>query len=51
MGEEMNVIIYRLFAIKGSQTVLMPNSGLAAADPDGRKLETYLYGEGGYFVG
>ena len=51
VGEEMNVIIYRLFAIKGSKTVLMQNSDLAAADPDGRKLETYLYGEGGYFVG
>ena len=51
VGEEMNVIIYRLFAIKGSKTVLMQNSDLAAADPDGRKLEKYLYGEGGYFVG
>ena len=51
VGEEMNVIIYRLFAIKGNQTVLMLNSDLVAADPDGKKLEKYLYGEGGYFVG
>jgi len=51
VGEEMNVIIYRLFAIKGNQTVLMQNSDLVKEDPDGRKLEKYLYGEGGYFVG
>lgn len=50
VGEEMNVIIYRLFAVKGNKTVLMKNSGLTAADPDGEKLEKYLYGEGGYFV-
>ena len=51
VGEEMNVIIYRLFAIKGNQTVLMQNSDLVKEDPDRRKLEKYLYGEGGYFVG
>jgi len=51
VGEEMNVIIYRLFGIKGNQTVLMQNSDLVKEDPDGRKLEKYLYGEGGYFVG
>ena len=51
VGEEMNVIIYRLFAVKGNQTILMQNSGLVAADPDGNKLEKYLYGDGGYFVG
>jgi sulfate transport system ATP-binding protein len=51
VGEEMNVIIYRLFAMKGSKAVLMQNSDLVSLDPDGRKLEKYLYGEGGYFVG
>jgi hypothetical protein len=29
----------------------MQNSDLVSLDPDGRKLEKYLYGEGGYFVG
>ena len=50
VGEEMNVIVYRLFAIKGNQTTLMQNKNLMEKDPDGEKLEKYLYAEGGYYV-
>ncbi|MBQ1525702.1 MAG: sulfate ABC transporter ATP-binding protein [Lachnospiraceae bacterium] len=51
VGEEMNVIIYRLFAVKDNSTVLMQNSFLLKEDPKGEKLEKYLYGDGGYFTG
>ncbi len=51
VGEEMNVIIYRLFAVKDNTTELMQNSYLLKDDPTGEKLEKYLYSDGGYFAG
>ena len=50
IGEEMNVIVYRLFALKGDQAVLIPNRYLSERDPEGNELEKYLYAEGGYYV-
>ncbi|MBR1478040.1 MAG: ATP-binding cassette domain-containing protein [Lachnospiraceae bacterium] len=50
VGEEMNVIVYRLFAIKGNQAMLMQNKNFMEKDPDGINLEKYLYAEGGYYV-
>ncbi len=49
IGEEMNVIVYRLFAIKDNEVVLMQNQNLAANDPDGKQMEKHLYGDG-YFT-
>ena len=47
----MNVIIYRIYAIKGDKSVLMENENLLKSDPDGKRREKYLYGDGVYFVG
>ena len=49
IGEEMNVIVYRLFAIRDNEVVLMPNQNLASQDPDGKQMEKHLYGDG-YFT-
>lgn len=51
IGEEMNVIIYRLYAIKGTETILLENEDIQRSDPSGKEREKYLYGDGGYFVG
>ena len=51
VGEEMNVIIYRLFALKGNTAVLMRNRFLLRDDPEGERLEQYLYADSGYFTG
>ncbi len=45
IGEEMNIIVYRLFAIKDEIVTLMQNSNLVNYDPDGNLMEKYLYGD------
>ncbi len=49
IGEEMNVIVYRLIAVRGSEAKLLRNLNL---DLDGKSktMEKYLYGDGGYFA-
>ncbi len=49
IGEQMNVIVYRLFAVKGNDIELMKNGNLG--DDSSDQLEKYLYGDSGYFVG
>ncbi|MBE5850470.1 MAG: ATP-binding cassette domain-containing protein [Lachnospiraceae bacterium] len=51
IGEEMNVIIYRVYGIKDQKATLIANSDLMRSDPDGKEREKYLYGDGGYFAG
>ena len=50
VGEKMNVIIYRLYAIQGNETKLLENQDLKKIDPDNKRMESYLYGDGGYFT-
>ena len=50
VGEEMNVIVYRLYAIKGEFVELQENFNLKAADPEGELMEKYLYGDGNAFA-
>ncbi len=51
IGEVMNVVIYRVFGIKDQKAFLLSNECVATADPHGKKMETYLYRDGGYFTG
>ena len=41
----MNIIVYRLFAIKGETVTLMQNDNLVNQDPDGKLMEKHLYGD------
>lgn len=50
-GDQMNVIIYRLFRIEGDKVSLMKNELLQEVDPNQEQMEAYLYGDGGYFAG
>ncbi|RKM57868.1 sulfate ABC transporter ATP-binding protein [Butyrivibrio sp. CB08] len=51
VGEEMNVIIYRVFAVSGNEVTLLENSFLKEMDLTGRNREKYLYSDDGYFAG
>ncbi len=49
VGEEMNVIVYRLIALRGNEAVLLRNDNLDKEAP-GQAAEKYLYGDDGYFT-
>lgn len=51
VGEEMNVIIYRLYAVRGDGVLLLENEDLLKTDPEGKRRKKYLYSEEGYFAG
>ena len=52
IGEEMNVIIYRMYAVCENGSVsLMENTNLMNSDQYGKRREKYLYVDGGYFAG
>jgi sulfate transport system ATP-binding protein len=50
IGEEMNVIIYRIFAFDDAKAYLLRNEALQKADPRGMSGASYTYGDDGYFV-
>lgn len=50
IGEEMNVIIYRLYALDDEKAYLLENEELIRKDVDHKHLEAYLYSDEGYFV-
>ena len=51
VGDQMQVIIYRLFKIEGDKVQLMENELLKEIDPEQEQMEVFLYGDGGYFAG
>ncbi|MCR5692266.1 MAG: ABC transporter ATP-binding protein [Eubacterium sp.] len=51
VGEQMRVIIYRLYAFDDERAYLLENSELKSMDVNNRHLESYLYSSDGYFVG
>ncbi len=50
IGEKMNVIVYRVYAIRGNETILLENQDLKKIDPENKRMESYLYGDGVYFT-
>ncbi|MBQ7447279.1 MAG: sulfate ABC transporter ATP-binding protein [Eubacterium sp.] len=50
IGEEMNVIIYRLYALDDEKAYLLENEELIRKDVDHKHLEAYLYSDEGYFI-
>ncbi len=50
IGEEMNVIIYRLLAFDDKKAYLLRNEALMKIDPKAASSASYTYGEDGYFV-
>ncbi len=50
VGDEMNVIIYRLIAFDEEKAYLLRNEALQKADPRGDTSASYTYGDDGYFV-
>ena len=50
VGEEMNVIIYRIYAFDDERAYLLENKELQQKDVNNVHLESYLYSEEGYFV-
>ncbi len=50
IGEEMNVIVYRLYAFDDEKAYLLENEELKKRDVDNIHLESYLYSSEGYFV-
>ena len=50
IGEEMNVIVYRVYAIDDERAYLLENEKLKERDVDNVHLESYIYSSEGYFV-
>ena len=50
IGEKMNVIIYRLYALDEEKAYLLENEELVKKDVNNEHLEAYLYSDDGYFV-
>ena len=50
IGEEMNVIVYRVYAIDDERAYLLENEMLKERDVDNVHLESYIYSSEGYFV-
>ena len=50
VGEEMNVIIYRVYAYDDKRAYLLENEELKKKDVNNVHLESYLYSNEGYFV-
>ena len=50
IGEEMNVIVYRLLAFDEKKAYLLRNEALMKIDPNAANNANYTYGEDGYFV-
>ncbi len=50
VGEQMNVIIYRMFAFDAQHACLLENGEIQLDDADQARLDAYLYQQDGYFV-
>lgn len=50
VGEEMNVIIYRVYAFDDQKAYLLENEELQKKEVENVQLESYLYSNEGYFV-
>lgn len=50
IGEQMNVIVYRLYAFDDHKVYLLENSDLPKLDTDNTHLTSYLYSSDGFFV-
>ncbi len=50
VGDDMNVIIYRVYALDDDRAYLVENEELKRLDVDNVHLESYLYSSEGYFV-
>lgn len=50
VGEEMNVIIYRVYAFDDEKAYLLENEELQKKEVENVQLESYLYSNEGYFV-
>jgi sulfate transport system ATP-binding protein len=50
IGEEMNIIVYRLLAFDDKKAYLLRNDALMKIDPNAENSANYAYGSDGYFV-
>lgn len=50
IGEEMNIIVFRLIAFDNEKAYLLRNEALMKIDPKSSTSANYTYGEDGYFV-
>lgn len=50
VGEEMNIIIFRLLAFDDKKAYLLRNEALMKIDPNADTSANYTYGDDGYFV-